>query len=199
VRQRVVLQSPAREPSPVYLAGRVSTPADPSIYPGRGSSLVRSKEWTQGARVLHHLTWRIWFPAAPVEGGRASPPHRPREGGLAHPADTSRSNLADALGLLSRWDGFPNSKPCFPRETMARTRALEVCAHRKKCLVQGFGFQPVGLRFPAAPVESSRERGHPTGRERMSSLTTQTLQDPILLPPWVCFRGGFPNPKRCPS
>jgi 2-polyprenyl-6-methoxyphenol hydroxylase-like FAD-dependent oxidoreductase len=29
-----------------------------------------------------------------VEGGRAWPPHRPREGGLAHPADTSRSNLA---------------------------------------------------------------------------------------------------------
>jgi hypothetical protein len=33
---------------------------------------------------------------------RASPPHRPREEGLAHPADTSRTNLAAALGLLSR-------------------------------------------------------------------------------------------------
>jgi hypothetical protein len=32
----------------------------------------------------------------------ASPPHRPREYGLNHPADTSRSNLAAALGLLSR-------------------------------------------------------------------------------------------------
>jgi hypothetical protein len=30
-------------------------------------------------------------------------PLRPREDGLAHPADTSRSNLAAALGLLSRW------------------------------------------------------------------------------------------------
>ena len=30
-------------------------------------------------------------------------PRRPRAGGLAHPADASRYNLADALGLLSRW------------------------------------------------------------------------------------------------
>jgi hypothetical protein len=29
----------------------------------------------------------------------------------------------------------------------------------------------------------------------MGSSTLQTLQDPILLLPWVCFRGGgFPNP-----
>ena len=42
------------------------------------------------------------FPAARVEGSRASPPHRRREDGLTHPADTSRFNLADALGLLSR-------------------------------------------------------------------------------------------------
>jgi hypothetical protein len=36
-----------------------------------------------------------------MESSRASPPHRPREEGLAHPADTSRPNLAAALGLLS--------------------------------------------------------------------------------------------------
>jgi hypothetical protein len=30
-------------------------------------------------------------------------PHRPREGGLAHTADTSSTNLAAALSLLSRW------------------------------------------------------------------------------------------------
>jgi hypothetical protein len=30
----------------------------------------------------------------------------------------------------------------------------------------------------------------------MGSLTLQTLQDPILLLPWLSFRGGgFPNPK----
>jgi hypothetical protein len=37
------------------------------------------------------------FPAD--EGNRASPPHRPREDGLTHPADTPRSNLASASGL----------------------------------------------------------------------------------------------------
>jgi hypothetical protein len=34
------------------------------------------------------------------------------------------------------------------------------------------------------------ERRHPTGRERMGQSTSQTLQDPILLLPWLCFRGG---------
>ena len=39
------------------------------------------------------------------------------------------------------------------------------------------------------------ERLHRTGRERMGSPTLQTLQDPILLLPWLSFRGGgFPNP-----
>jgi hypothetical protein len=37
---------------------------------------------------------------------KATHTHRPREDGLPHPADTSRSNLAAALGLLSR-----HSKP----------------------------------------------------------------------------------------
>jgi hypothetical protein len=33
----------------------------------------------------------------------------------------------------------------------------------------------------------------------MGSPTLQTLQDPILLQPWLCFRGGgFPNPKEKP-
>ena len=36
----------------------------------------------------------------------------------------------------------------------------------------------------------------PTGRERMRSPTSQTLQNPNLPLPWVCFRaGGFPNPS----
>jgi hypothetical protein len=46
---------------------------------------------------------RAGSPAAPVESSRASPPHRLREDGLIHPADTSRTNLAAALRLLSRW------------------------------------------------------------------------------------------------
>jgi hypothetical protein len=38
------------------------------------------------------------------------------------------------------------------------------------------------------------ERRHPTGRERTGSPTLQTHQDPILLLPWLCFRGGgFPT------
>jgi hypothetical protein len=40
--------------------------------------------------------------SAPVESSRAWPPHRPREYRLAHPTDTSRSNLAPALGPLSK-------------------------------------------------------------------------------------------------
>ena len=49
-----------------------------------------------------HVGFRL--PAAPVERrcSRASPPHRRREDGLARPADTSRTNLAAALGPLSR-------------------------------------------------------------------------------------------------
>jgi hypothetical protein len=34
---------------------------------------------------------------------RVSPPQRPREDRLTQPTDTSRSNLAFTLGLLSRW------------------------------------------------------------------------------------------------
>jgi hypothetical protein len=43
----------------------------------------------------------------PRESSSASPPHRPREDGLARPADTSRPNLAAALALLSS-GGSPN-------------------------------------------------------------------------------------------
>jgi hypothetical protein len=46
----------------------------------------------------------------------------------------------------------------------------------------------VKFRFPAAPSVAT-----PTGRERMGSPALQTLQYPILLLPWLCFRGG-PNP-----
>jgi hypothetical protein len=38
------------------------------------------------------------------------------------------------------------------------------------------------------------ERGLPTGSESMDSPTVQTLQDPILLPPWLCFRDGSAGP-----
>ena len=41
--------------------------------------------------------------SAVSQSSRASPPYRPREDGLAHPADPSRTNLAAALDLLSTW------------------------------------------------------------------------------------------------
>jgi hypothetical protein len=43
-------------------------------------------------------------------------------------------------------------------------------------------------------ASGEQQRRHRTDRESMDSTTLQTLQDPILLLPWVCFRGGgFPN------
>jgi hypothetical protein len=51
--------------------------------------------------------------------------------------------------------------------------------------------------YAKVPISSSfsgeqKDRRHP-GRERMGSSTTEALQEPILLLPWVCFRGGgFP-------
>jgi hypothetical protein len=46
-----------------------------------------------------------WFRFQPSRGRveECRHPHRPREDGLAHPADASRSSLADALALLSKW------------------------------------------------------------------------------------------------
>jgi hypothetical protein len=58
-------------------------------------------------------------------------PHRPREDGLAHPADTSRSNLASSLGLLST---------CFPNKPSPWRRALYTHA------------QPLPLDVEAADV-----------------------------------------------
>jgi hypothetical protein len=41
-----------------------------------------------------------------------------------------------------------------------------------------------------ARESSSSNVSTPTGRERMGPSTLQPLQDPILLLPWLCFRGG---------
>jgi hypothetical protein len=43
----------------------------------------------------------------------AATPHRAREGGLAHPADTSRSNLAYALGSAFEVEGFFHLHPSY--------------------------------------------------------------------------------------
>jgi hypothetical protein len=72
---------------------RLAHAADPSRSNlGSALGLVRGGGFpnpNQRNRVQHHR----------VESSRASPPHRPRGGRLTHPADTSRSNLAHALGL----------------------------------------------------------------------------------------------------
>ena len=49
-------------------------------------------------RRLASFARTIWFRNICLHC-RSPPPHRPREVGLAHPADTSRSNLAAALAL----------------------------------------------------------------------------------------------------
>jgi hypothetical protein len=46
--------------------------------------------------VRTHSAFRVSVSSSAVEGSRAWPPHTPREGGLTHPAGTSRSNLAPA-------------------------------------------------------------------------------------------------------
>jgi hypothetical protein len=58
----------------------------------------------------------------PVRAAAASPPCRPREDGLVHPAGPSRSNLAAALRLLSSWwrlsklfQGAPHNQRCEPQ------------------------------------------------------------------------------------
>jgi hypothetical protein len=68
-----------------------------------------------------------------------------------------------------------------------RQRQLKLEAELKTCVRL--------FRVSAARGEGG-EGCRPTGRERMGSPTMQALQDPILLLPWVCFRGGgFSNPK----
>jgi hypothetical protein len=59
-------------------------------------------------------------------------------------------------------------------------------------------FRAFGSRRAVSSLGEQLSVAHRTGRERMCSPTLQTLQDPILLLPWVCFEGssgGFPNPN----
>jgi hypothetical protein len=90
----------------------------------------------------------------------------------------------------------------------------------KNFVLRGFGFvhHSIAILYRAVPNPNltirnffiavyqqqrrwrAAERRHPTGRERMGSPTLQTFQDPLLLLPWVCFRGGgFPSKPRRPK
>jgi hypothetical protein len=58
-----------------------------AVFPGQVCAGPR--EW-----VFQQRRWRA---------AECRHPHRPREDGLTHPAHASRSNLASAVALLSRW------------------------------------------------------------------------------------------------
>ena len=51
-----------------------------------------------------NLSARVRFPAAPVDHSRASAPHRPREDGLARPADTSPQQQIQSCCLGSAFE-----------------------------------------------------------------------------------------------
>jgi hypothetical protein len=85
-----------------------------------------------------------------------------------------------------------NPEPCLetahgvcPPSTPHQLTSVDVstCAER---LPMGLGSRP-GWLFGFQRLQT-------TGREMTGSSALQTLQDPILLLPWVCFR-GFPNPR----
>jgi hypothetical protein len=56
-------------------------------------SAVTPREGGFGFRGTHSVVFKRWSVANPQAAGH----------GLVHPAGTSRTNLADALGLISRW------------------------------------------------------------------------------------------------
>ena len=86
-----------------------------------------------------------------------------------------------------------------PRDGMLRTRvAPQVKLYGKKYGVEVVAYDAGPLQAGALQggFRRAAERRHPTNRERMGSPTLQTLQDPILMLPWVCFRGAFQTQNR---
>jgi hypothetical protein len=69
--------------------------------------------------------------SAPVKSSRASPAHKPREGGLAHPADASRTNLADVLGLLFQtFVAMDGLRACVERHVVCRVQECTTASAR---------------------------------------------------------------------
>jgi hypothetical protein len=93
-------------------------------------------------------------PAAPRVSSRVSPPHRPRENGLAHPADPSRPNIAFALGLLSRWRPFPFLACAAPLPLLEEELAHERQRAQQQC-------QRHEQRRVAQQTHGRRRRQHP--------------------------------------
>jgi hypothetical protein len=106
-------------------------------------------ERTVGASPLSLVAHRS--PFSPQRRWRAAErrhPHRPQEDRLAHPADTSISNLAAALGLLSR----RLSKPDFG-SVLSLTLALVVVGVRVCVGSLAAADMSAGIRLPAADAE----------------------------------------------
>ena len=87
------------------------------------------------------------FGSQQIKSSRGSRPHRPREDGLAHPAHTSRSNLASALALLSMWLSKPStlveSSRASPPRRLRRRWTRPPCRHFKiqSCFCLGFALE----------------------------------------------------------
>jgi hypothetical protein len=158
VRPRACKCHAAGVPCVVMRLMRVSTLA--AGLPAGRADVVRQRRVRQyqrrGAR-NPHPAW------APVPSSRASPPHRPREDGLAHPADTPRTDLASALGMLSRgpylfsFEVSRTSRPVGQRADeviavqshLSETSSLlysvaRTCAHSSTATANALGDAPVG-------------------------------------------------------
>jgi hypothetical protein len=102
----LVGHKPKIRPTPIYVAPRENTaqrqrPLSLMDIRQAADNLVRASLLT-----AHKVScFQQW-----VESSRASPPRRPREDGLTHPADNSRPNLAGAW-VCFRGCGFPNTRP----------------------------------------------------------------------------------------
>jgi hypothetical protein len=117
-----------------------------------------------------------------------------------HHASNSRASRADAseAGAGARMEALRSVMEQLDRDgdsvrsAGVRTVVLTFANMGYKVRTRPFrepeGFSPQ-LQWRVA------ERRQHAGRERISSPTLRTLQDLILLLPWVCFRGGKANPS----
>jgi hypothetical protein len=102
-----------------------------------------------------------------------------------------------ALRLGTLWQGVGHTWPVAKGQSAPSEHLLHVrlahCTHipatNDGAPKRGASLR-LGFRFPA--VESA-ERRQPTGRERMVFAFLQTLQEPILLLPWVCSKAENPT------
>jgi hypothetical protein len=100
-------------------------------------------------------------------------PHRPREDGLVDTADTSRTNLAAALALLSRRLSKPQGEvvpPCVYSLHGASTAAPDLTRDSKprRLWVERRAWCPAGCS-PASPVTGGRPHSEPPAESTLAS------------------------------